>query len=166
MTENTPRRTKRRYAHELYPVGEEGVVRPLSVELPRLYAIAMGSEVWGTGWFDAIKTAEGRREAADRTVALIYARQAAFLADALAQGLTGDAAWTWAEQHLEDESGELAYERAEHYGVNPALIKPYPCGPQPTSHDHMTNMVTRSGVVTRIPIPESECVECTELVPE
>ena len=164
MTETTEqgdsRRTKRRYAHELYPVGQEGGVRPLSVEVPQLYARAMGLEVWGTGWFAAPATPEGSQEAAGRTIALVYARQAAFLADALAQGLTGDAAWTWAEEHLADETGELAYERAEHYGVDPNVIKPYPCGPEPMDHDHYSHGTY--GVVTKIPLRESECADCTE----
>jgi hypothetical protein len=167
MTEDqkTERRTKRRYAHELYPMAEGGEVRPLSVEVPTLYAAAMGHEVWGTGWFAGIRTDEHRQEAADRTVFLIEARQTAFLADALAQGLTGDEAWEWVVEHTADESGELAWERAEHYGVRPQAIKPYPCGPEPDHHDHFTNQDDRSGIVTRIDVPESACLICTEEVP-
>ena len=165
MTENTDqgdsRRTKRRYAHELYPQAEDGAVRGLAVEVPHLYAFAVGHEVWGTGWFTALKGDEHRREAADRTVQLIYARQVAFMADALAQGLTGDAAWQWAEEHLADETGELAFERAVHYGVDPARIKPYPCGPEPVDHRHYSH--GDHGIVTRIPLRESECADCTEL---
>jgi hypothetical protein len=166
MTEQqAERRTKRRYAHELYPMAQEGEVRPLTVEVPALYAAAMGHEVWGTGWFAGIRTDEYRQEAADRTVFLIEARQTAFLADALAQGLTGDEAWEWVVEHTADESGELAWERAEQYGVRPQAIKPYPCGPEPDHHDHFTNQDDRSGIVTRIDGPESACPVCTEPVP-
>lgn len=45
----TDRRTKRRYAHELYP-HEEGTIRPLEVEVPYLYARALGLEIGGTSW--------------------------------------------------------------------------------------------------------------------
>jgi hypothetical protein len=168
MTEEptTERRTKRRYAYELYPHAKDDEVRPLAIEVPTLYADAMGHEVWGTGWFAAIKTDEHRQEAADRTITLIRARQTAFLADALAQGLAGDEAWTWAEEQLADESGELAWERAEHYGVRPQDIKPYPCGPEPDHHDHFSNQTDRSGIVTRVDGPESTCPDCTEEVSE
>ena len=166
MTDNgnqgDSRRTKRRYAHELYPAGEEGVVRDLAIEVPHLYAVAIGSEVWDTGWFAAIGSDERRQEAADRTVQLVYTRQVAFLADAIAQGLTGDAAWQWAEDHLADETGELAYERAVHHGVDPDRIKPYPCGPEPINHRHYSH--GSHCIATRIPLRESECADCTEPV--
>jgi hypothetical protein len=162
MTEQTARRTKRRYAHELYPEGNEWGVQPLAVEVPRLYARAMGFEVEGTGWYGM---RGGDREAQNRILQLIDARRIAFLADAMGQGLTGDAAWTWADEHARDESGELAWERAEHYGVRPQAIKPYPCGPEPDLHDHFTNQDDRSGIVTRIDGPESTCPTCTEPVP-
>lgn len=155
------RRTKRRYAHELYPGGDEWEVRTLGIEVPRLYARAMGFEVDGTSWYDLLGSSiEGTREAAARTAQLVDARRIAFLADAMAQGLTGDAAWSWAERHAHDESGELAWERAEHYGVNPYAIKPYPCGPEPINHEHYSHGTY--GVVTTIPLRESECADCTE----
>lgn len=161
MTDTTERRTKRRYAHELYPGGDEWEVRTLEVEVPRLYARAMGFEVEGTSWFDLLGSSpEASRQATSRTIQLVDARRIAFLADAIMQGLTGDAAWSWAEQHSHDESGELAWERAEHYGVNPYAIKPYPCGPEPTTHDHYSNGT--HGVVTVIPLRETECADCTE----
>jgi hypothetical protein len=154
------RRTKRRYAHELYPAGGEWEIRSLNVEVPRLYARAMGLEVEGTGWFKLLDSQETAREASDRTMRLIDARRLAFMADAMAQGLTGDDAWGWAARQATDESGELAWERAEHYGVDPNAIKPYPCGPEPIDHDHYSHGT--HGVVTRIPLRESECHDCTE----
>jgi len=164
--QKTERRTKRRYAHELYPAGDEWEVRPLAVEVPRLYARAMGFEVDGTGWYDLLSgSPEESRQAGNRTLQLVDLRHIAFLADALAQDLVGDEAWAWAEEHARDESGELAWERAEHYGVRPQQIKPYPCGPEPDHHDHFTNQEERYGVVTRVDGPESACLLCTEEVP-
>jgi len=155
------RRTKRRYAHELYPAGGEWEVRPLAVEVPHLYAKAMGLEVEGTSWFDLLASdGDGPLKAGNRIGQLVAARRLAFAADAMAQGLTGDEAWAWAQQHGNDESGELAWERAEHYDVDPYAIKPYPCGPEPIDHDHYTNGT--HGVVTKIPLRESECADCTE----
>lgn len=165
MTETEQRRTKRRFAHELYPMADEGEVRPLSVEVPVLYASALGHEVWDTGWFDGIRDDAYRQEAADRTVFLVQSRQVAFLADALAQGLTGDEAWAWAAEYAAEESGELVWERAEHYGVRPEAIKPYPCGPTPTFHRHFSDQESRSGVTTRVDGPEDACPDCTEPVP-
>ncbi|MDT0211225.1 hypothetical protein [Curtobacterium sp. BRD11] len=161
----TPRHTKRRYAHELYPNADGWNTRPLSTEVPHLYARAMGMEVDGTSWREE-EAPEAFRRDSDRILLLLDARRIAFLADALAQGLTGDDAWTWAEEHARDESGELAWERAEHYGVRPQAIKPYPCGPVPGHHDHFTDQDDRSGIVTRIDGPEDTCLVCTEPVPE
>ena len=39
------RRTIRRYAHEMYPHAEEGETRALAVEVPYLYARAVGLDV-------------------------------------------------------------------------------------------------------------------------
>lgn len=154
--------TKRKYAHELYPHAEDGETRPLSVEVPYLYARAIGLEVRGTGWFDIRGT-----EAIDRTNALIDARKVAFLADAMIQGLTGDEAWTWADERAWDETGEWAGERAAHYGVPIDSIKPYPCGPEPDHHDHLDEPDARGWrTVHRITGKESECEECTEEAPE
>ena len=158
MSTETTRRTKRRYAHELYPHGDEWEVRPLAVEVPYLYAIAMGLEVWGTGWFDKVDV-----ETTDRTIMLGDARRTALMADAMLQGLTGDEAWTWVVERAADEAGELVYERAEHYGVNPKLIKPYECGPERDRHDHLDAPDAHGwSVVHRIEGKESECEECTE----
>ena len=54
MTALPGRRTKRRYAHELYPgPKDEWEIRPLTVEVPHRYARFLGLSSWGTGWFDA-----------------------------------------------------------------------------------------------------------------
>jgi hypothetical protein len=154
------KRTKRRYAHELYPLAVEGEARPLSVEVPCLYARAIGHDVHGTSWFSA--PAERMLE---RTEALVGARQIALLADALAQGLTGDEAWTWADSR-NDDSGEWVWKRALCYGVTPRAIKPYPCGPEPDHHDH--HGPERPGgwrEIERVEGKESECVECCEPTP-
>lgn len=106
----TETRTKRRYAHELYPHPEnEWETRPLEVEVPYLYAQAIGWNVWGTGWFDLFPGAyeKGTPEhklsvqcSGYRTMLLIAHRQRALQADALLQGLTGQEAWEWAEERL------------------------------------------------------------------
>ena len=169
MTDKT-RRTIRRYAHELYPDGEEATPRPLAVEVPFLYARAQGLEVWGTSWFDLLdadQPAEARTIAVDRTNALIQTAHLALLADALLQGMSGQEAWDWAEVRMAGDSiGEWVWERGKHYGVDLARIKPYPCGPEPATHDHMasTGNVLGDGVITRIICPESECPDCTEEV--
>lgn len=163
MTTNdeTPtRRTKRRYAYELYPHAEEGETRPLTVEVPYLYAQAIGLDVWRTGWSN-----QPVRESVDRTMQLVEARRLALLADALLQGMAGDEAWAWADGRGWDESGEWAYERAEHYGVPVPRIKPYPCGAEPDPHDHLSEPDARGfAVVTRTPGKESDCPDCTEPV--
>ena len=155
--EETPnRRTKRRYAHELYPHGEEFGVRPLETEVPYLYARAIGADVRGTGWFAATMPESG-----DRMHIMIDAHQIALMADAMLQGLTGQEAWSWAKDH-QDEAGEWIYDRAVHYGVTPELIKPYPCGPKPDHHDHNGPMKNGWCTVTRADGAEEDCHECTE----
>lgn len=160
MSENTERRTRRRYAHELYPHGEEFEVRPLDVEVPYLYARAVGFDVSGTSWF-----ANPGENSATRTTQMLDARHIALMADAMHQGLTGQAAWEWAESRM-DDSGEWIYERAAHYGVDTDAIKPYPCGPEPDHHDHYEAV---PGVtwqkIHRIQGKESECPDCTEPLP-
>lgn len=162
----TERRTKRRYAHELYPHAEEYEIRSLDVDVPYLYAIAVGYAVQGTGWFDAPwRTDEWASLAcSERTIGFITACQRALLADALLQGLGGQEAWEWAESRY-SEDGELFYERAIHYGVPVERIKPYPCGPEPEHHDHRIPS-DRSGwwALHRIDGRESECADCTEPV--
>ena len=162
----TSRRTKRRYAHELFPHPDEwDDPRPLSVDVPHLYAQAIGYEVWGTSWFD-MDTPERTRRSTDRTMALIRQRQLALIADALLQGMSGDEAWTWALSRAVEESGEWIYERAKVYGVVWDAIKPYLCGPEPDCHDHQGQPDARgSRFVTCVQGKESECPECTEEIP-
>lgn len=155
----TERRTKRRYAHEIYPHADEFETRELSTEVPYLYARAIGLDVQGTGWFGA-----SSQEAVARTHEKINAEQIALMADAMHQGLTGQAAWEWACDRLWTY-GESAYERAMHYGVPVELIKPYPCGEAPSHDDHTGEPDARGWrKVTRQPGPEDECPECTEEV--
>ena len=157
------RRTIRRYAHEMYPHAEEGETRALAVEVPYLYAQAVGLDVRGTGWYDD-KTDAGRDRDILRHIQLVAARHMALVADALLQGMAGQEAWEWADLRAWDETGEWVYERAMHYGVPVERIKPYPCGPEPDRHDHMasTGDVMGDGIITRIDCPESECPTCTE----
>ena len=157
----TARRTKRRYAHELYPHPDEWQVRDLATEVPYLYARALGCDVTGTGWIEAED-----QERAGRITHLQNARQIALMADALHQGLMGDAAWKWAADLTWDYTGSAVYERAVHYGVEPGRIKPYRCGPDPSHHNHMssTGDIMGHGIVTTIPVPEDECETCTEPV--
>lgn len=150
--------TKRKYAHELYPHAAEWEVRPLSVEVPYLLARAVGLTTFGTGW-------RSSAELLKRVEEVTSASEIALLADALHQGLSGDAAWVWAAAGGEGQAqSELVYERALHYGVPVSLIKPYPCGPTPDGHDHMssTGDATGYGIVTRIDIPEDQCPTCCE----
>lgn len=165
---DTPtRRTKRKYAHELYPHADEGEVRPLALEVPYLYAQALGLNVWQTSWFD-MREGDGLLASAYRTHLLIAAREHALLADALAQGMRGDAAWRWAQERACDETGELVYDRATgYYGVDAEAIKPYPCGPEPAHHDHYSEPDARGWrTSTRIGCKESECEDCTEEIPQ
>jgi hypothetical protein len=151
------RRTKRRYAHELYPHPEEGEPRDLAIEVPYLIAHANGLTIHGTGWMQA----EPRTAAGDRVALYLHRAHLALLADAIHQGLVGQEAWDWADQRCTGDSvGEWLWERAEHYGVDPHAIKPYPCGPEPIDHEHYSHGTY--GVVTKIPLRESECADCTE----
>ena len=160
-TETAQRRTKRRYAHELYPHAGEWEVRPLAVEVPYLYARMAGLSLFGTSWTQV----EPRVAAGERTMQYIAAAEVALLADALAQGLTGDEAWRWAAERVTEDL-EMAYERAAHYGVPLDRIKPYPCGPEPEHHDHLDEPDPRRGwrTVTRVEGRESDCPDCTEEV--
>lgn len=177
-TQPTGRRTIRRFAHELYPHAKEGEDRPLEVEVPHLYAMATGLNVWGTDWYDLwsveLKKTDPERAAltirltSDRTSMLILARQRALHADALLQGLTGQEAWEWAESRM-DEEGGWVYERAEHYGVPIERIKPYPVLAEPDHHDHDHKGEEAPGgghFIKRVAGRESECDECTEPIVE
>jgi len=150
-------RTKRRYAHELYPHADEYETRPLAVEVPYLYARFVGFDVYDTGWFAADPAETG-----PRIERLIDAARIALLADALHQGMTGDAAWKWADERIGD-GNEIAWERAEHYGVPTRDIKPYPCGPTPADHRHYGPPDARGWrTVAFAPGPEDDCPDCTE----
>ena len=161
MTEiQAQRRTSRRYAHELYPhATEEYEPRPLSVEVPYLYARAIGLEMHGTNW----STVEPRTTGTDRVVQMIAARQIALLADAIYQGMTGDEAWAWADVRASDETGEWIGERSEVYGVPYDDIKPYHCGPEIDPHRHYGPPDSRGFRVSTSAVgTESACLECTE----
>lgn len=164
------RRTKRRYAHDLFPHAEEGQTRPLSVEVPYLYAQAHGMDVDGTDWndlFDGDRTHTEMVLAHNRTMAKIEAGRAAFLADALHQGMAGDEAWAWADARMWDYEGEALWDRAEHYGVDPKQIRPYPILAERQKHDHWSEPDERGWrtLVETVEVPESECETCTEPVP-
>ena len=161
MTEiQAARRTKRRYAHELYPhATDEYEPRPLTIEVPYLYARAIGLEMHGTNW----GTVEPRSIGGARVVEMIAARQIALLADAIHQGMTGDEAWGWADVRASDESGEWIGERSEVYGVPYDDIKPYNCGPEVAPHRHYGPPDDRGfRVSTPADGTESACLECTE----
>lgn len=160
------RRTLRRYAHELFPHPDEWQTRKLAVEMPYLYAQALGHDVYGTGWHGLRESDDARRLSVERTMAMVRCRQIARLADALNQGMTGDEAWAWADSASWDYEGELTYDRAKHYGVDPEKIKPYPCGPEPDTHNHYGPPDTAGwrSVIT-IKSKESECPDCTEEIP-
>jgi hypothetical protein len=157
MTDTTERRTKRRYANDLYPHPEEDEIRDLSIEVPYLLSHAWGLRITDTGWTEVQPPAR----AGDRVAWHLEAARSAFLADALAQGLSGQEAWEWAAVRVTGDSvGEWLYERARHYAVPVSSIKPYPCGPEPTNHYHYAH--GDHGPTTRIPLRESECADCTE----
>ena len=169
------RRTIRRFAHELYPHPGEYEVRPLEVEVPYLYARFVGLSTFGTDWFDLWpgdheRGTPGYAMAARlqnyRILQFIDAKIQAFLADALLQGMTGDEAWQWAMSRAAYEDGEIAWERAQHYGVPTDQIKPYPVLAETQHHEHYdtSGNATGWGVLTRIDCPESECDACTEPV--
>lgn len=157
----TRRRTKRRYAHELYPHAAEWQTRPLSVEVPYLYARFVGYGLHGTGWSE---TDPGARGAAGRVMEYLAAARIALLADALAHGYTGDEAWAWADERVTDDM-EVAYERACDVLTEEVVrsIKPYPCGPTPDNHDHYSAADARGWRhVIRVEGAEEDCPDCTE----
>lgn len=159
MTETQQRRTKRRYAHELYPHPDEWEVRPLEVEVPYLLARAAGFDVEGTNW-----TAATPREIGDRFGLHLLQARTAFLADALLQGMAGQDAWTWAAQRCDGDSvAEFVWERCAAYGVDIDQIKPYPCGGAPSRHAHISEPNARGWhEVTYVAGSEDDCLDCTE----
>ena len=156
------RRTKRRYAHELFPHPVEFEVRKLEEEVPYLYARAFGLLPEGTGWSRA--EPQERDARADEWQ---RARHLAHLADALLQGRTGQSAWNWATERTEAQTDMYLLGRASHYGVDPDKIRPYPCGPAPDHHDHLEPhpLYENLQLVHRIPGTEDDCPDCTEPVP-
>lgn len=153
-------KTKRKYAHELYPHPDEGEVRDLATDVPYLYAMAHGLDIHGTGAFD---DATEPALLGQRMHRLIAARDLALVADALAQGLAGDEAWRWAQERAQDDTGEWMWERAEKCGVDPERIKPYPCGPEPKTHSHKDKELGNGWhTLKSVDCPESECAECCE----
>ena len=161
------RRTKRRFAHELYPLAKEGEVRPLSVEVPCQYALAVGFEVGDTDWFDLVHGSDAEKALAfARTDRLVDQRMHAFLLDALLQGMSGQEAFAWASERADDETGEIAWDRAVHYGVRVDEIRPYPVLAEAKWHRHWTARDARGWkvLIENVQIPESECPECTEEV--
>lgn len=163
------RKTRRKYAHELYPLAKEGEVRPLSVEVPCQYALAMGFEVEDTDWFDLVHGSDAEKALAfARTDRLVDQRMHAFLLDALVQGMSGQEAFAWASERADDETGEIAWERAVHYGVRVDEIRPYPVLAEAHRHRHWTPRDAHGCKVfiETVQIPESECPECTDGVEE
>lgn len=159
--------TKRKFAHELYPHADGYEVRPLSVEVPYRYARFVGFTVRGTDWFGMWqKGGDPARNMLTyvRLSEYAAAAEAALLADALLQGLTGDEAWEWVESRIGDDV-ECVYDRARHYGIDFDAIKPYPILDEPDHHDHHSEPDPRGRrFVTRVEGRESECPDCTELV--
>lgn len=161
LVDPTPaRRTKRRYAHELYPHAGETETRPLDVEVPYLWARYVGFNILGTSWHEV----EPRSAAGARVQEWRDAGRIAALADALQRGVTGDEAWAWADGLLTDDM-EPAWERACAVLGDDVIrsIKPYPCGPEPAHHYHDGERNPRGWTPSiLIRIPESVCPECTE----
>ena len=157
----TERRTKRRYAHELYPHAEEGETRPLEVEVPYRLARAIGLQLEGTSWTTADPETTGQR-----VMEMINETRIALLAVALHESLSGDEAWTYADEALCDEMWQL-FVACKKYDVPVDQIKPYPCGPEPDHHDHLDTPDARGWqIVHWIDGRESDCPECTEEVPD
>jgi hypothetical protein len=82
------------------------------------------------------------------------------------QGLTGQVAWDFVNHRIDDEM-EMAEERAYDVLTDEVIvtIKPYPCGPEPTRHEHAgPSMHGGWRKVVMIDGPESACDACTEPV--
>jgi hypothetical protein len=156
------RRTKRRYAHELYPVPEEGEARPLDVEVRYHLSRAIGYDVSGTSW----GSVEPRTLAGERIMTMLREADLALLAVALHKGLSGQEAWDFMATRATGEVSEWISEFAVEYAVDWHEIKPYQCGPEPDHHSHLSNPDPRGDrMVTFVDGKESECPDCTEEVP-
>lgn len=163
--------TKRRYASDIYPHGDEWEVRDLATDVPYLHADFVGHRTDGTGWHELIGLFEsgtvGQEVAAELTMArvilLIHKAEIAALADALSRGMTGDEAWKWAMSRSAGDGMDAIYERAVELGVPVMDIKPYPCGPEPANHDHRIPSERGGGWyhLQRVEGPESTCEDCT-----
>lgn len=169
---SAPRRrhTIRRYAHELHPEPADGAPGALGADVRYWYARAIGLVEDGTSWAEMLgpeQRTDTRTVALSRTDLLVATRRIALLVDALHQGLAGEAARLWAEQHLtHDEDGEFVGERAAYYGVDWLAIKPYPCGPEPGHHVHYERRSDGWARSSWIEGRESECPDCTEERPQ
>ena len=117
--------TEPKYAHEVYPEPND---HTLADEIPYLFARALGLRSGFDEWHDYLSSDDPikRRAAWERTDLMCKARSICLVADALAQGMSGQEAWTWSQERADEETGEWIWERAVHYGVDPDLIKPYP----------------------------------------
>jgi hypothetical protein len=155
-----PRRTKRRYAHELFPHAADDELRPLAVDVPYWYARAKGLSLQDTSW----SSPEGLASAGERVTQFIDTMRIALLADAAYQGLSGQELWDWVEHRVTDDM-EVAWERAYEYIDDDVIesIKPYSCGPEPEVHWHYEPRNAHGArFMHRAAGRESECIECTE----
>lgn len=115
--------TELKYAHEIVAHPDEGEAKPLDYLVRYHYAQA---QAWHLAFAAVI--AEPEMDGARLDLALsnyLGHSHLAFLHDALAQGLAGQEAATWASELCHSESPELVWERADHYGINPDEIRPY-----------------------------------------
>lgn len=154
--------TRRKYADELFPEAEVdacGGSGKLSAELPYLYARAIGLEVHGTDWLDLHRNSDKAVQmlTVNRVEALDQARRIALLADAIFQGMTGQEAWDWADCRA-DEDGNEVRQRARHFGVDVAGIRPYPVLSEPDHHTHLDP----AGRQVLARVKESQCPQCCE----
>lgn len=116
--------TEKKFAHEIAPSPPE-TGGTLDEALKHHYARAIGLDIADTDWVNAPPKVAGLR-----TMLLCETRLVAILLDALHQGMTGDEAWEWAWVRAAQPEAEWARARAEVNGIDPDLIKPYPCGPE------------------------------------
>lgn len=168
MTEQA-RRTKRRYAYELYPHREDGESRLLAVDVPYQIAHAIGMSAGTREWHELIdQGGDAAQAAVNRTVQFLEACHVALLASALDEGLRGQQAWDKATRWAGDEAREMLWDAAERYGVPLDDIRPYPIRGEASTHEHWSDRNAsgwRKAIDLRVSGPESGCEECTEPVP-